>query len=150
MLHAHHSAADCFDVVRDQKDHVWLMDFAPYGARWTEELAFEWSELDDLCEARRELHNGDSDSADAESADEMVDDVEFRYVSEDTGIQPSRRNNYGIPKDVVDVYAGSPETHGTTTGPDAAGGSCTLDDLLFRQLRDRSERSDREAGEEEH
>lgn len=126
------------------------MDFAPYGAQWTEALAFEWDELDELHDDRVEAMAaaanaaGTTDSGD-EAADgdgDVEDDPEFRYMSEDTGIQPSKRNNYGIPKDVVDVYrSGGVETTG---GGGGGEGSCTLDDLLFRQLRGLSERRDGE------
>lgn len=136
----------CFDVVRDQKDNVWLMDFAPYGAQWTEALAFEWDELDELHDDRVEATACGTSGANAAGTDEsddddgdgdVEDDPEFRYMSEDTGIQPSKRNNYGIPKDVVDVYrSGAAET----TGGGSGEASCTLDDLLFRQLRGLSER----------
>lgn len=36
---------DIFDVVRDTKDRVYLMDFSPFGERWSESLAFEWEQL---------------------------------------------------------------------------------------------------------
>lgn len=138
----------CFDVVRDQKDNVWLMDFAPYGKKCTEALAFEWSELDELHDDRvdtsrqgESVRNSDGHDGSDEDIDEDAstdeDDPEFRYLTEDTGIQPSKRNNYGIPKDVIDVYrSGASEA----TGGVADEGRCTLNDLLFRQLRGLSDR----------
>lgn len=42
--------ADVFDVVRDMKDRVFLLDFSPFNEKYTESLAFEWSELLDDCE----------------------------------------------------------------------------------------------------
>lgn len=39
------SLSDIFDVVRDTKDHVYLLDFAPFNEKWSESLAFEWNEL---------------------------------------------------------------------------------------------------------
>lgn len=36
---------DIFDVVRDQKDQVLLIDFSPFGEKWSDSLAFEWPEL---------------------------------------------------------------------------------------------------------
>lgn len=68
------------------------------------------------------------------------DDPEFRYLSADTGIQPSnKRNNYGIPRDVIEVYqAGS-------SGDAAQGSQTTLDQLLFENLRAVADRQD--AGE---
>lgn len=32
-------------MVRDTKDHVYLLDFAPFNEKWSEPLAFEWDEL---------------------------------------------------------------------------------------------------------
>lgn len=57
------------------------------------------------------------------------DGPEFRYLSADCGIQPSKRNNYGIPKDVIDVYKSTNEENETEEG------SISLDELLFRRLR---------------
>lgn len=122
------SNADCFDVVREQKDNVIVMDFSPYGPQWSEALAFEWSELDEIFDDRTTTENEQTDG-------NNDDDPEFRYVSTDTGIQPNKRNNYGIPKDVIDVYQ-----TGSVTGTAQANGNstCTLDDL-FSRLRQRSE-----------
>lgn len=39
-----------FDVVRDSKDRVFLLDFSPFNEKYTESLAFEWSELSSNCE----------------------------------------------------------------------------------------------------
>lgn len=36
---------DVFDVIRDAKDRVFLLDFSPFNEKYTESLAFEWSEL---------------------------------------------------------------------------------------------------------
>lgn len=36
---------DIFDVVRDAKDRVFLVDFSPFNEKYSESLAFEWSEL---------------------------------------------------------------------------------------------------------
>ncbi|XP_031638096.1 cell division cycle protein 123 homolog, partial [Contarinia nasturtii] len=33
-----------FDVVRDAKDRVFLLDFSPFNEKYTESLAFEWSD----------------------------------------------------------------------------------------------------------
>lgn len=53
------------------------------------------------------------------------EDPEFRYLSSDCGIQPSKRNNYGIPKDVIDMFRVS-----------ASQSSNTLDDIINNQLGD--------------
>lgn len=46
---------DIFDVVRDSKDHVYLLDFSPFGDEWTDPLAFEWSDLIDVDDEVRKL-----------------------------------------------------------------------------------------------
>lgn len=61
-------------------------------------------------------HNGDA-------SDE--DDPEFRYLSTDCGIQPSKRNNYGIPKDVIDMFRASSNQSANT-----------LDDIIANRLED--------------
>lgn len=53
------------------------------------------------------------------------EDPEFRYLSTDCGIQPSKRNNYGIPKDVIDMFR-------VTSNQS----SNTLDDIINNHLRD--------------
>lgn len=42
---------DVFDVVRDAKDCVSLLDFSPFNEKWCDSLAFEWNELtsDEVC-----------------------------------------------------------------------------------------------------
>lgn len=102
-------------MVRESKDRVLLLDFSPYGPAYSAPLAFGWSELDEVLEDRR-------DAAD--------DDPELRFVSENTGIQPSARMTDGIPRDVVDFYQS-----GAAEASPQSGGQATLDDLLFRQLR---------------
>lgn len=55
------------------------------------------------------------------------DDPEFRYLSSDCGIQPSKRNNYGIPKDVIDMFRSS-------NGKQNESGLNTLDDVINNRL----------------
>lgn len=38
--------SDAFDVIRESKDHVTLVDFSPLDVKYVEPLAFEWSELE--------------------------------------------------------------------------------------------------------
>lgn len=60
--------------------------------------------------------------------DEEEEDPEFRYLSSDCGIQPSKRNNYGIPKDVIDMFraSSSSSSNEQTTN--------TLDDVINNRL----------------
>lgn len=73
-----------------------IMDFSPFNETYTNALAFEWSQLqaDDFIK----------------SDDEEPDDPEFRYLASDVGIQPSSRNNYGIPLDVINMFKASSNT----------------------------------------
>lgn len=84
---------DCFDVIRNTKDHVTLVDFSPFNETYTSSLAFEWSQL----------HSDDLIKSD----DEDPDDPEFRYLASDVGIQPNSRNNYGIPHEVINMFKAS-------------------------------------------
>ncbi|XP_058820477.1 cell division cycle protein 123 homolog [Topomyia yanbarensis] len=90
-----------FDVYRPAKDHVVIMDFSPYGKGHSESLAFDYDQLD----------------ADALAATiEEEDDPEFRYLPEDCGIQPNRRNNYGFPQDVIDMFQTANGASTSSTG----------------------------------
>jgi hypothetical protein len=80
-------------VIRSTKDHVTIMDFAPFNETFTSSLAFDWKQLQE-------------DEAISTSTDEP-DDPEFRYLANDVGIQPTSRNNYGIPHDVVNMFKAS-------------------------------------------
>lgn len=37
--------SDVFDVVRDSKDEILLLDFSPFGDKWSDSLAFSWEQL---------------------------------------------------------------------------------------------------------
>ncbi|XP_055543995.1 cell division cycle protein 123 homolog [Wyeomyia smithii] len=87
-----------FDVFRPAKDHVVIMDFSLYRKGHSDSLAFDYDQLD----------------ADAVVATiEEEDDPEFRYLPEDCGIQPNKRNNYGFPQDVIDLFQ---PTNGASVG----------------------------------
>lgn len=45
-----------FDVVRDLKDRVFLLDFSPFNEKYTESLAFEWPELLNNSEVCAQMH----------------------------------------------------------------------------------------------
>lgn len=111
--------SDVFDVVRDSKDRVFLLDFAPFNGKYSEALAFEWNELLD-----DSLIRTDADDADEE-------DPEFRYLSSNCGIQPNKRNNYGIPKDVIDMFRPSSSS---SDDPSTSQSPNTLDDVINNRL----------------
>lgn len=109
---------DCFDVVREQKDHVVLIDFSPFNEKFSNSLAFEWSELL---------------ASDFIATDDEADDPEFRYLASDCGIQPNSRNNYGIPQDVINMFKAS------SVNDDQELDEIQLENLnrlLINQLRD--------------
>lgn len=110
-----------FDVYRPAKDHVVIMDFSLYGKGHSDSLAFDYDQLD-------------ADSATATIEEE--DDPEFRYLPEDCGIQPNRRNNYGFPQDVIDMFQtatpGDASTSSGTTGG-AEGDSSNLINRLMEE-----------------
>lgn len=64
--------------------------------------------------------------------DDEEEDPEFRYLSSDCGIQPSKRNNYGIPKDVIDMFRASSSS--TSNEQSSAQPPNTLDDVINNRL----------------
>ncbi|KAG5675293.1 hypothetical protein PVAND_005205 [Polypedilum vanderplanki] len=83
----------CFDVLRETKDHVVIIDFSPFNEKFTAPLAFDWSYL-----------HGD-DIILSQNNDEEDDNPEFRYLANnDVGIQPNPRNNYGFPLDMINWF----------------------------------------------
>jgi len=103
-----------FDVYRETKDEVFLIDFSPFDDKLTQSLAFEWNELQN----------------DFNLNIEEEDDPEFRYLPEDCGIQPNPRNNYGIPHDVINLFK---------TKSNAEQGAKTVNDLFMNRLREECE-----------
>lgn len=82
----------CFDVIRVIKDNVIIVDFSPFNEKFTDPLAFDWNYLLNYHQ-NLEDNNGDDNIY-----------PEFRYINTDCGIQPSKRNNYGFPQDIIDVF----------------------------------------------
>uniref|UniRef100_A0A1L8DDE0 Uncharacterized protein n=1 Tax=Nyssomyia neivai TaxID=330878 RepID=A0A1L8DDE0_9DIPT len=81
-----------FDVVRERKDSVQLVDFSPFDQQYTNSLAFDWLELED---DEKYPANGE-------------DEPEFCYLKEDIGIQPKQKDLYGLPLEFTS-YAGNSE-----------------------------------------
>ena len=79
-----------FDIVRKQKDLVYLVDFNPFGPT-TDSLLFEWTELMSEPEVGSDGSNYK---------------FEFRFVEDDAGIQPNGKRHYSIPTDFVDLATG--------------------------------------------
>ncbi|XP_055638733.1 cell division cycle protein 123 homolog [Toxorhynchites rutilus septentrionalis] len=103
-----------FDVYRPAKDHVIIIDFSLFGKDHSDSLAFDYDQL----------------NADALTATiEEEDDPEFRYLPEDCGIQPNKRNNYGFPQDVIEMFEMCPAQNGSSSGNNGNG-----DESLIRRL----------------
>lgn len=66
--------------------------------------------------------------------DEDDEDPEFRYLSSDCGIQPNKRNNYGIPKDVIDMFRASNAANPSTSTEGQIEPTNTLDDVINNRL----------------
>ncbi|XP_040574925.1 translation initiation factor eIF2 assembly protein [Lepeophtheirus salmonis] len=71
-----------FDVVRSSKGKITLVDFNPSGIT-TDALLFEWSELQE------------------------IEEMEFRFISEEKGIRSDTLRQYSLPTDVVDIANGT-------------------------------------------
>lgn len=100
---------DVFDVVRDSQDEILILDFSPFGDKWSDSLAFSWEKL-----------------WEEEFEEDSEDGPEFRYLASDCGIQPNKRNNYGIPRDVVDMFK--------SEQPPAQ--NQTLEDIMVNRVRE--------------
>ena len=86
------------DVVRFGKDRVKLVDLNPFGEGSTDPVLFTWDELTTL-----ELSSSVNNGVDGEEEEE----VQFRFVETDAGIQPSGLRQFSLPKDIVDLSTGS-------------------------------------------
>ena len=89
-----------FDVIRSKKDRVILVDFCPFGPEFCESLAFDWEQLNN----------------EPEIIDGLEDEPEFRYLPEDCGIQPTKRNNYGVPQDIINMFRSGSSGQGQSSG----------------------------------
>lgn len=112
-----------FDVYRESKEKVLLVDFNPFGVT-TDSLLFSWqefkvlaplpeeddhdSDLDSLCEdIEGWTVNGRCIMDSNRRSDSCADGKpELRYISSDTGVQPSPYMHYGLPVDLIDLSTG--------------------------------------------
>uniref|UniRef100_A0A182NU75 Uncharacterized protein n=1 Tax=Anopheles dirus TaxID=7168 RepID=A0A182NU75_9DIPT len=119
-----------FDVYRPAKDNVIIMDFSLYGKGHSDSLAFDYDQLDD--------------EASVATIDEE-DDPEFRYLPNDCGIQPIKRNVYGFPQDFRNFFQGAAPSDGGDAG--AGGDSNNLVNRLIEQCNLQESRNDNETEE---
>ncbi|XP_053673526.1 cell division cycle protein 123 homolog [Anopheles nili] len=108
-----------FDVYRPSKDKVIIMDFSLYGKGHSDSLAFDYDQLDE--------------DASVAAIDEE-DDPEFRYLPNDCGIQPIKRNVYGFPQDFCNFFQNAVPSGGSDGGASSAeGDSNNLINRLIEQ-----------------
>ncbi|XP_008000453.1 translation initiation factor eIF2 assembly protein isoform X2 [Chlorocebus sabaeus] len=85
-----------FDIYRDSRGKVWLIDFNPFG-EVTDSLLFTWEEL-----ISENNLNGDFSEVDAQEQDSPA----FRCTDSEVTVQPSPYLSYRLPKDFVDLSTG--------------------------------------------
>ncbi|MGH0121611.1 UNVERIFIED_CONTAM: hypothetical protein FKN15_006588 [Acipenser sinensis] len=85
-----------FDVYRDSRGRVWLIDFNPFG-EVTDSLLFTWEELTSGTNLRDENCGGETTEQDSPA---------FCYTTSDVTVQPSPCLSYRIPRDFVDLSRG--------------------------------------------
>ncbi|XP_012298847.1 translation initiation factor eIF2 assembly protein isoform X2 [Aotus nancymaae] len=85
-----------FDIYRDSRGKVWLIDFNPFG-EVTDSLLFTWEEL-----TSENNLNGDFSEVDAQGQDSPA----FRCTNSEVTVQPSPYLSYRLPKDFVDLSTG--------------------------------------------
>ncbi|XP_040168735.1 cell division cycle protein 123 homolog [Anopheles arabiensis] len=110
-----------FDVYRPAKDNVIIMDFSLYGKGHSDSLAFDYDQLDDEAQV---------------ATIEEEDDPEFRYLPNDCGVQPIKRNVYGFPQDFCNFFQGAaPSSEGGAAAEEASveGDSNNLINRLIEQ-----------------
>lgn len=90
-----------FDVVREGRRRVTLLDVGPLGERSPLTPLFTWPELQQLLAARAPAP-GDEAEAAAE-AETPAFDPEFRFLGEDPGLQPNQGQHFGVPLEVSDL-----------------------------------------------
>ncbi|XP_030108123.1 translation initiation factor eIF2 assembly protein isoform X1 [Mus musculus] len=85
-----------FDIYRDSRGKVWLIDFNPFG-EVTDSLLFTWEELTSENNLRGEVTEGDAQEQDSPA---------FRCTNSEVTVQPSPYLSFGLPKDFVDLSTG--------------------------------------------
>lgn len=78
-----------FDVYRQSKDKVFLIDFNPYGLT-TDNALFSSEELENF-----------------KNRSESLQDIKIRFVENEDGIQPCPYRIYSMPDDILDLTTGT-------------------------------------------
>ncbi|EHB07535.1 Cell division cycle protein 123-like protein [Heterocephalus glaber] len=85
-----------FDIYRDSRGKVWLIDFNPFG-EVTDSLLFTWEELISEKNLKGDFSEGDAQEQDSPA---------FRCTNSEVTVQPSPYLSYQLPKDFVDLSTG--------------------------------------------
>ncbi|KAF5928692.1 hypothetical protein HPG69_008480 [Diceros bicornis minor] len=85
-----------FDIYRDSRGKVWLIDFNPFG-EVTDSLLFTWEELISERNLKGDFREGDALEQDSPA---------FRCTNSEVTVQPSPYLSYRLPKDFVDLSTG--------------------------------------------
>nr|XP_044618063.1 cell division cycle protein 123 homolog isoform X3 [Equus asinus] len=85
-----------FDIYRDSRGKVWLIDFNPFG-EITDSLLFTWEELISGRNLKGDFSEGDALEQDSPA---------FRCTNSEVTVQPSPYLSYRLPKDFVDLSTG--------------------------------------------
>ncbi|XP_005993898.1 translation initiation factor eIF2 assembly protein [Latimeria chalumnae] len=85
-----------FDVYRDSRGKIWLVDFNPFG-EVTDSLLFTWEELTSGQNLKCESSEGEATEQDLPA---------FRDTTSEVTVQPSPYLSYRLPKDFVDLSTG--------------------------------------------
>ncbi|MBZ3878705.1 Cell division cycle protein 123-like protein [Sciurus carolinensis] len=85
-----------FDIYRDSRGKVWLIDFNPFG-EVTDSLLFTWEELISGKNLKGDFSEGDAQEQDSPA---------FRCTNSEVTVQPSPYLSYRLPKDFVDLSTG--------------------------------------------
>ncbi|ERE80325.1 putative cell division cycle protein [Cricetulus griseus] len=85
-----------FDIYRDSRGKVWLIDFNPFG-EVTDSLLFTWEDLTSENNLRGDFGEGASQGQDSPA---------FRCTNSEVTVQPSPYLSYRLPKDFVDLSTG--------------------------------------------
>ncbi|XP_004712715.1 cell division cycle protein 123 homolog [Echinops telfairi] len=85
-----------FDIYRDSRGKVWLIDFNPFG-EVTDSLLFTWEELISGKNLKADVSEGDALEQDSPA---------FRCTNSEVTVQPSPYLSYRLPKDFVDLSTG--------------------------------------------
>ncbi|XP_032693709.1 cell division cycle protein 123 homolog isoform X2 [Lontra canadensis] len=85
-----------FDIYRDSRGKVWLIDFNPFG-EVTDSLLFTWEELISGRNLKGDFSEGDTLEQDSPA---------FRCTNSEVTVQPSPYLSYRLPKDFVDLSTG--------------------------------------------